>query len=304
MPSGAVNYLAGLAGIRARAFYAAVALGSLPKTIAYVTLGGALSDPLSARGAFAVALYVAAAAGGALVARRLVRSRPVAAYLRAARVTSRDHAGSITNRRRLRMGYDVDVNATRFSNYLHVLRELVHLSCGHLALEPRFEVKALLGDHLHDDARAVSKLHRRLYELRTPSDYPGAPSEELAAVLDRANDADTSEYLEIAYGELKPTLIAALRIHLAGLDPLVDEPSLRLLTQLLHRQERHVAELPAERDQAAFEDLGALPLRLRRGARRCGSWSRSTGRRATPSSRSPTPAPGTPPRSRSASSTA
>ena len=76
---GAVNYLAGLAGIRPRAFYAAVALGALPKTIAYVTLGGALRDPLSARGAFAVALYVAAAAGGALVARRLVRLRPGAA---------------------------------------------------------------------------------------------------------------------------------------------------------------------------------------------------------------------------------
>jgi len=160
-------------------------------------------------------------------------------------------------------GYDVDVNAVRFSNYLHVLRELVHLSCGHLALEPRFEVKALLGDHLHDDARAVSKLHRRLYELRTPSDYPGAPSEELAALLDRANEADTSDYLEIAYGELKPTLIAAIRVHLAGLDPLIDEPSLRLLTQLLHRQERHVAELPAERRHAAFDDLGALPLRPR-----------------------------------------
>jgi uncharacterized membrane protein YdjX (TVP38/TMEM64 family) len=79
MPSGVVNYLAGLAGIRPRAFYAAVALGALPKTIAYVSLGGALADPLSARGAFAVALYVAAAAGGALVARRLIRSRPVAA---------------------------------------------------------------------------------------------------------------------------------------------------------------------------------------------------------------------------------
>jgi uncharacterized ferritin-like protein (DUF455 family) len=161
------------------------------------------------------------------------------------------------------MGYDLDDSATRFSNYLHVLRELVHLSCGHLALEPRFEVKALLGDHLHDDARAVSKVHRRLYELRTPSDYPGAPSDDLAAMLDRANEADTAAYLEIAYGDLKPTLIAALRIHLAGLDPLIDEPSLRLLTQLLHRQERHVAELPAGRDQRVFEDLGALPVRLR-----------------------------------------
>jgi hypothetical protein len=161
------------------------------------------------------------------------------------------------------MSYDVDVNATRFSNYFHVLRELVHLSCGHLALEPRFEVKALLGDHLHDDARAVSKVHRRLYELRTPSDYPGAPSAELTALLDRANEAGTHEYLEIAYGELKPTLIAAIRIHLSNLDPLIDEPSLRLLTQLLHRQERHIAELPAGREHAVFEDLGALPLRLR-----------------------------------------
>jgi hypothetical protein len=156
------------------------------------------------------------------------------------------------------MAYDVDVSARRLGNYAHVLRELVHLSCGHLALEPRFDVKALLGDHLHDDARAVSKLQRRLRELNAD---PGGPSEELAALLDRANTADTGEYLEIAYGTLKPTLIAALRIHLANLDPLVDEPGLRLVTQVLHRQERHVAELPAASEQIAFEDLGALELR-------------------------------------------
>ena len=45
VPAGVVNYLAGLSGIRTRAFVAAVALGALPKTIAYVALGGALSDP-------------------------------------------------------------------------------------------------------------------------------------------------------------------------------------------------------------------------------------------------------------------
>src|SRR5690242_2846810 len=149
-------------------------------------------------------------------------------------------------------GYDVDENAIRFSNYFHVLRELVHLSCGWLPLEPRLEVKYVLGDHLHDDARAVSKIRRRLYELRHPSDYPGAPSDELAALLDRANAASSSaEYIEIAYGELKPTLLAAIRVHLANLDPLIDEPSLRLLTQLQHRQERHVVELPATHLQPA-----------------------------------------------------
>ena len=78
-PSGVVNYVAGLAGIALRTILLAVALGALPKTIAYVSLGGALSDPLSTKGAVAVALYVAAAAGGLLVARKLLRSRPAAA---------------------------------------------------------------------------------------------------------------------------------------------------------------------------------------------------------------------------------
>jgi hypothetical protein len=70
--------LAGLARIRPRTSFAAVA-PALPKTIAYVALGGALADPLSARGALAAALYVTAAAGGAMVGRRLVRARPGAA---------------------------------------------------------------------------------------------------------------------------------------------------------------------------------------------------------------------------------
>jgi hypothetical protein len=154
------------------------------------------------------------------------------------------------------MGYTVDESAGRFANYFHVLRELVHLTAGHLALEPRFEVKALLGDHLHDDARATTKVGRRLHEL---GGAPGAPGAELAALLDRASGADTPAYLEVAYGQLKPTLIAALRVHLAALDPLLDEPSLRVLTQLLHRQERHTAELPAGGAPPAFDDLGALP---------------------------------------------
>jgi hypothetical protein len=164
----------------------------------------------------------------------------------------------------LKGGYDVDENAIRFSNYFHVLREIVHLSCGWLPLEPRLEVKFALGDHLHDDARAVTKIRRRLYELRHPSDYPGAPSEELAALLDRAGEAHSSqEFLEIAYGQLKPALVAAIGVHLDALDPLIDEPSLRQLTQLLHRQERHLAELPQVTMEFPFEDLGSLPIRMR-----------------------------------------
>jgi Protein of unknown function (DUF455) len=162
------------------------------------------------------------------------------------------------------LGYDVDDNATRFSNYFHVLRELLHFSSGWLPLEPSFERKYRLADHLHDDARALTKIRRRLYELRHPSDYPGAPSPELEQLLDRLAGAESAaEYLTVAYGDAKPALLRAIRIHLEELDPVADEPSLRLLRQLAERQERHILELGhgAGGDRAA--DIGVLPVRLR-----------------------------------------
>ena len=161
------------------------------------------------------------------------------------------------------LGYDVDDNAIRFSNYFHVLRELVHFTNGWMPLEPSWERKYALGDHVHDDARALTKIKRRLYELRHPAEYPGAPSSELEALLDRIASAESArEYLSAAYGEAKPALIRAMRIHLENLDPVADEPSLRLLTQVVERQERHVSELGD--GSAPFDaDIGTFPVKLR-----------------------------------------
>jgi hypothetical protein len=164
----------------------------------------------------------------------------------------------------LARGYDVDENAVRFSNYFHVLRELVHFSCGWLPLVADFDAKYRLGDHLHDDARAVTKVRRRLYELRHPGDYPGAPGAELAALLDRMAAAATpDDYLAIAYGEAKSALIAAIDVHLAELDPVTDEPSLRLLRQVVDRQRRHLNELEVPARSSRFADVGALPIDLK-----------------------------------------
>ena len=170
----------------------------------------------------------------------------------------------------LKRGYDVDENAIRFSNYFHLLRELVHFSCGWLPLAPEFEVKYRLGDHIHDDARAAAKVKRRLYELRHPSEYPGAPGAELTDLLDAIAAADSSaEYVAIAYGEAKPALVAAIDVHLAELDPVTDEPSLRLLTQIRERELRHVEEmreigaLGGETPVPRIADIGALDIRLK-----------------------------------------
>jgi hypothetical protein len=164
---------------------------------------------------------------------------------------------------RLHGGYDVDESAIRFSNYFHVLRELVHFTNGWMPLEPSWERKYALGDHVHDDARALTKIKRRLYELRNPSEYPGSPSPELEHLLDRMAGATSArEYSTVAYGEAKPALIRAMRIHLENLDPVADEPSLRLLSQVVERQARHVRELgtaPGRFDA----DIGTFAVRLR-----------------------------------------
>jgi hypothetical protein len=166
----------------------------------------------------------------------------------------------------LKRGYDVDESATRFSSYFHVLRELVHRCCGWLPLEPSFERKYALGDHLHDDARSVSKVRRRLYELRHPSDYPGAPGSELLPLLERLEAASSpNEYVRVAYGEAKPALLRAIEVHLEALDPVTDEPSLRLLRGLAERQGRHLRELgQASAEQGSVSvDIGAAQVRLR-----------------------------------------
>jgi hypothetical protein len=161
------------------------------------------------------------------------------------------------------LGYDVDDNAIRFSNYFHVLRELVHFSNGWMPLEPSWERKYALGDHIHDDARALTKIKRRLYELRHPAEYPGAPSPELEKLLDRiAGATGAQEYLTVVYTEAKPALIRAMRIHLENLDPVADEPSLRLLSQVAERQERHVAEL-GDGGGGFVGDIGVFPVQLR-----------------------------------------
>jgi hypothetical protein len=92
----------------------------------------------------------------------------------------------------------------------------------------------------------VAKLARRLQELGEP--VPGV------AVTGRLGRATTAaEYLQVAYGEVKPALADALRAEIERLDALVEQPTLRLLTQLRHRQERHVVEIPVERREAAIE---------------------------------------------------
>ena len=143
----------------------------------------------------------------------------------------------------------------------------MHLSDGWLPLEPSWERKYALGDHLHDDARAVTKIKRRLYELRHPSDYPGAPSPTSSrALLDRMASAATraASTSTVAYGEAQARARRApCAIHLDNLDPVADEPSLRLLTQLAASARSATSRAAARQRPTRSTTSARCPIRLR-----------------------------------------
>ena len=74
IPYNLVNYGAGLTSLTVRAMVAGTAVGALPRTFAWVALGGNLDDLGSPEAKTAIVLLVVMAAGGAVLARRQLAS--------------------------------------------------------------------------------------------------------------------------------------------------------------------------------------------------------------------------------------
>ena len=70
IPYNLVNYGAGLTSLKVRSMAAGTAVGALPRTFAWVALGGSLDDLGSPEAKVAIALLVAMAVLGAFLARR------------------------------------------------------------------------------------------------------------------------------------------------------------------------------------------------------------------------------------------
>jgi hypothetical protein len=115
----------------------------------------------------------------------------------------------------------LEETVARLSAHLAALRRLVDEAAGRFVSTSRLDAKLALADQLHDDTHAEQAVARRIAEL-------GA--EPVAA----DPDSDLRE---------------ALRDHIARIDPLVDEPTLRILTEVLAHQERHAADRDATRHE-------------------------------------------------------
>ena len=121
----------------------------------------------------------------------------------------------------LSAGLGVAETASRLAGIRGALQAILLRNADRLPEEPRLELKAALASHLYDDARTLAKLDARLADLGE----------------DRQPDPVHD-------------VVAEAHAVIAAIDPVVDEATLRVLTQLLHRQRRHADELdPRTHDQ-------------------------------------------------------
>lgn len=144
-------------------------------------------------------------------------------------------AGLTTYQGAARIGYSVDENVRRLLRYQWIERRLMTGLLSHLTSEPIWEVKCGYALHQWQDAEHADWLRRRIGEMRHPiPPLDVAPDGVLDAFLDEAlRSTDAVELLAGSYGVVRSGLIEAYRRHLAETNPLVDQPTRRILRRAL-----------------------------------------------------------------------
>jgi hypothetical protein len=140
-------------------------------------------------------------------------------------------AGIATYAEAARIGYSVDDTVRRLLRFHWVERRLMATIIAHIPAEPVWEVKCALALHQWQSAEHVDGLRARIAEMRNPVPrLEASPDKRLDTFLDELRcSANTGELLAGAYRVAYPALADAYRAHLAHANPLVDQPTHRIL---------------------------------------------------------------------------
>ena len=129
------------------------------------------------------------------------------------------------------VGYSVDDNVRRLLRYHWVERRLMAMLIARIPAEPVWEVKCALALHQWQSAEHVDALRGRIAEMRNPVPrLDTSPDPALDTFLDElAQASSTAELLAGIYQIAYESLAEAYRDHLAMTNPLVDQPTCRIL---------------------------------------------------------------------------
>ena len=132
-----------------------------------------------------------------------------------------------------RVGWSVNENVRRLLRLHWTERRLMSIMLAHLTAEPVWELKCALALHQWRCAEHVDALRRRIAEMRNPVPQLDAAPDDARALdawLEEVmRSLDTDELLVALYEVALPALAAAYRAHYDGSNPLVDEPTRRLV---------------------------------------------------------------------------
>lgn len=201
-------------------------------------------------------------------------------------------AGLATYAEAARIGYAVDDNVRRLLRYQWTERRLMITLLSHLPAEPGWEVKCGFALHQWQDAEHVDWLRRRIGEMRHPVPaLDAAPDPALEALLQESQHAaDAVELLAGSYGVVRAALAESYRRHLAASNPLVDQPTRRVIQRALLDHEEALAWSTATLRALAGRDAAAA-ARGESWREHLLAWLTAAGGIAGPA---PTPAPAVP----------
>jgi hypothetical protein len=140
-------------------------------------------------------------------------------------------AGLATYAEAARIGYSVEDNVRRLLRFHWVERRLMATLIAQLPAEPVWEVKCALALHQWQSAEHVDALRARIAEMRNPVPrLDVSPDAGLDVFLDELRcSTSTVELLAGIYEVAYPALARAYREHLSHANPLVDQPTRRIL---------------------------------------------------------------------------
>ena len=99
---------------------------------------------------------------------------------------------------------------------------------------PELEVKTLFGRHIWDLAQHADALGKRTFELRAALHYSRRPAAAYGRELERLTAATgTADRIANMYDVLLPDLAGRYDAYLKAADPLLDEPSVRVIARIV-----------------------------------------------------------------------
>ena len=132
---------------------------------------------------------------------------------------------------------------------------------------PEMEAKVMFGRHIWDFAQMADLLGKRTFELRQPRHHTLRPVEAYdALLLEAAGAQSTGHRLAALYEGVLPGLVARYRRYVAATDPILDEPSIVIIEQVVRDLERQRVEAAALRRELNLGESAAAPIAAREQA--------------------------------------